>query len=302
MSISLIAFEEIKTHLECAEKWKYEHQLSVVSADDAKSYERRGQLLRDVLFAVCEADPESEAEAIEIATTELKRRWENYTTKSLYLADQQQKFDKEATQEALREYLHGPGFEHIQNVVDWNETLVSTRLSDQMLTISLDIITETDEGLLVLDFLPNLRGVSFGHQGNDDAMDHINHSSYGGRYLGSILRAELAIRATRVAYGDRYDNLQLEYNVVGLAESVSTTGTEATDREVVVEPEYRDLTDWHEENGDSNAELLSQIAGQIEEEETEIPDAFVEDIRSNTCRYCTYRKMCHSYFNWEVEF
>lgn len=302
MSNAVIPFAEIETHLECAEKWNYEHQLAVATSDDAKSYERRGQLLKDVLFAVSEAEPGSDAEAIEIATTELEQRWESYTTDSLYIADRQQRFDKAATREALREYLRGPGLDHIRNAVAWDETVALTRLTDHLITISLDIITETDEGLLVLQFVPNLRDVSFGSGDNDDAQDHIDRSSYGGRYLGSVLRAELAIRATNVIYSSKYDDLQVAYTVVGMVESVSTTGTEGTAGTVVVEPEYRDLTGWHEEYGESNAELLASIANQIADERTEIPEAFIEDIRSNTCRYCTYRNMCQSHLNWEVEF
>ncbi len=302
MTNSLISADEIETYLECAEKWKYEHQLSVETADDAKSYERRAQLLRKIIFAVCEADPESESEAIEIATSELENRWETSTTESLYLAERQQTFDKAATRNALKKYLRGPGFEHIQNAVDWDETLLFGRLTDQMVTISLDLITETDEGLLVVQLLPNLDGVSYGTQGNNDARDHIDRSNYGGSFVGSILRAELAIRASKVVYNDRYDDLWVEYIVVGMAEFVSTSGAESPDGELVVEPEYRDLTDWHEDYGASNEELLSNIVEQIAQEETEIPEAFVEDIRNSTCGYCTYRKMCHSNLNWEVEF
>ena len=302
MSNSPISASEIETHLECPKKWKYEHQLSVETAAEKESYERRGKLLRDIIFAVCEAEPATQAEAIDIATSELDDRWEAAVIESLYLANRQQAFDKAATRGALKSYLRGSGFDHIQNVVGRDTTTVVRPVTDETITISLDLITEAENGLLVVEILPNLNGISYTPQGNDDASDHINQSSYGGNYLGSVLRAELAIEAVDDFYGDENEDLQVEYLAVGLAESVSTSGPMDADDDLAVETEYRNLTDWHLNYSESNQELIANIVDRITAEDSEIPEPFVDDIRSNACKYCNYRKMCQSYLNWEVEF
>lgn len=298
MSTEMLNFNQIETYLECPQKWEYKDTLKLQPEENTQSFDRRQELLRIALLTVYRSS-ENAGEAARKAMGFVDRNWERFTDDGLYLSERQEEFDKSVTKQALRTYLENYWDEHLSSVVERGGT-TGVQIEGRNVKTELDLLNERSDGTLVAyRYVPTLHGVSFSPSGEDKAKQYLDRDEYTGRYLASILRAELAIRG--VAEDQDVDTADVRYVVIGLHDSVTTAAGSGGDG-VSIEPGFTELTDWHEEFGVSNCELLEDIVRRIDRSNTTIPEEWKPDLLESTCRYCGYKDMCKPRFNWEIEF
>lgn len=299
MSAEMLDFDQIETYLACPQKWEYTHTLEIQPDENSQSFDRRRKLLRTALLTALSADEEGGEAAVQTAMSFVDRFWDRFTDDGLYLSDRQEEFDKSVTKQALQTYLENYWDDHLSSVVK-HSTAAATQVGGRTIKTELDLLSkQTDGYYVVYDYVPTLRGITFSHPQENKAHQYLTQEEYSGGYISSILRAELAIRG--VSEDQDVDTTDVRYVVVGLHESVTTTDGSGING-VAVEPELRDLTEWHSEYSESNRELLETIVSDITKADTTIPEAWKPGLLESTCRYCEYKDMCKRRFNWEVEF
>ena len=299
MSTETMDFNHIETYLACPQKWEYTHALDIQPEENIQSFDRRRKLLRIALLTVFSSDEKGSEAAAQTATSFVDRFWDRFTDDGLYLSERQEEFDKSVTKQALQTYLENYWDDHLSTAVK-HSTAAAIHVAGETIKTELDLLSKQADGAFVVyDFFPTLRGITFSHPQENKALQYLTQEEYTGKYISSILRAELAIRG--VSEDLDVDTNDVKYVVVGLHESVTTTDDRGIDS-VAVEPELRDLTKWHTEYSESNHELLEAIVSDIKQADTTIPEVWKPDLLKSTCRYCEYKDMCKPRFNWEVKF
>ncbi len=299
MSAEMLNFDQIATYLECPQKWEYKEALEIQPEETTQSFDRRRKLLRTALLRAFSSDDESSKAASRTATSFVDRFWEQYTDEDLYLSPRQEEFDKSVTKQALQTYFENYWDDHLSSAVA-HSTAAEVQIEGRPVKTALDLVSRQSDGTLIIyEYVPTLRGISFPNPQENKAHQYLTQQEYTGRHIPSILRAELAIRGVRAE--EALDAEDVKYIVVGLHESVTTTGGSGVDG-VAVDPELRDLTEWHTEYSNTNYQLLEEIVGKITQSDTTIPEEWKSALTESTCRYCEYKDMCKPRFNWEVEF
>jgi len=299
MSADILEFDQVATYLACPQRWEYKHALEIEPEENTKSFDQRRKLLRTALLGAFSSGGESSEALSQNALNFVDRFWDRFTDDGLYLSDRQEEFDKFVTKQALQTYFENFGEDHVSSMVD-HSTAASVQVAGRTVKTEVDLLTKQDNGYYVVyDYVPTLRGVSFSHAQENKAHQYLTEDAYNGGYISSILRAELAIRGVSEAYD--VDTIDVRYVVVGLHESVTRTDGSGIDS-VAVEPELRDLTEWHTDYRESNLELLETVVSDITQGDTTIPEAWKPGLIESACRYCEYKQMCKPRFNWEVEF
>lgn len=299
MSAEMLDFDQIETYLACPQKWEYTHALEIRPEENTQSFNRRGKLLRIALLTTFNSVEGSSEAAAQMAINFVDRQWDRFTDDGLYLSDRQEEFDKSVTKRALQTYLENYWDDHLSSAVE-HGTATGIQVAGRTVKTGVDLLSRQNNGhFVVYDYVPTLRGITFSHPQENKADQYLAQEEYSGGYISSILRAELAIRG--VSEDQDVDTNDVSYVVVGLHESVTTTDGSGIDG-VAVEPELRDLTEWHSEYSESNHELLEATVSNITQADTTIPESWRSGLLQSTCRYCEYKDMCKPRFNWGVEF
>ena len=299
MSAEMLDFDQIETYLTCPQKWEYTHALEIQPEENTQSFDRRQKLLRTALLTAFSSEGGGSEAAVQTAMSFVDRFWGRFTSDGLYLSDRQEEFDKSVTKQTLQTYLENYWDDHLSSVVT-HSTAAAIQMSGRTVKTELDLLSRQADGHLVIyDYVPTFLRIAYSHPKENKAHQYLTQEEYSGKYMSSILRAELAIRG--VSESQDVETTDVRYVVVGLHESVTTTDGSGIDG-VAVKPELRDLTEWHSEYSESNYELLEAIVSDITQADTTIPEEWRPDLLESSCRHCEYKNMCKPRFNWEVEF
>ena len=285
-------------YADCPRRYQYENVWEVGSSEETRRYLDRGSALHGAIEDTCDAVAEeselTDAEIQQAALDAIDERWNEHADRGEYASEAHYRYDRRLCVAAIEDYFDGDGIEHARNSIATEEWLECQR-EGVALHGRADNIVKTDDGLRIIDYKSNLRGII--SSSSEDAVEtHSNGENHNPQRVKSTFQAATYIEGVK-EHPEYEPGMDVEFTYYGLLSKTETEGA-VDDIQVSARGWGRDIGEIYDANYDEIWALIGEYYDAIEAGDY-VPDSIALQ-KEHTCDDCTYRAMCPDYLAGEV--
>lgn len=297
--VTYLSPSRLATYADCQRKYDHDYVKGVSTPDERRLYLNQGRAYHETIEAVCDAtDATDDATAIHRRATEsFADKWEAHLDADEYESRAHRAYQRAETRAAVDAFFDpedGDGIRHARRSVA-TEKWVDCVHEGVGLRGKADNILETDDGLHVIDYKRNVRGVITPYTAKylDEHLNGETHEP--GRVKNAF---QTATYVEGVKQSDLYDDgMDIRFSFYGVLHDTDTEST-LNGYEITVSGRPRETTGVYDEYYDVIWSLI-ETAHEGVTNATYTPEPF-EPIREEACPDCEYREMCCEYLAEEV--
>ncbi|MWG34539.1 PD-(D/E)XK nuclease family protein [Halomarina oriensis] len=285
-------------YADCPRRYQYEKVWKVGSPDETRRYLDRGLALHGAIEDTCETVREGAAITDEdirtMASDAIDARWDEETDRSEYASDAHYRYDYLLCVATIEDYFDGVGLDHARNSIATEEWLECQR-EGVALRGRADNIVKTAEGIRVIDYKSNLKGIISDYS-KDAVVAHHAGDDHSPQRVKSTFQAATYVEGVK-EHPEYEPGMDVEFTYYGLLSDTETKpGVDGV--QVSVRGRGRDVGQIYDTCYDEIWELIGEYYDAIEAGDY-VPDSVALQ-KEHACDDCTFQAMCPDYLAGEV--
>lgn len=298
--VTYLSPSRLATYATCPRQYEYRYDQEIATIDRTELYLNQGRAYHEAIEQVCAAtDPgDDAAEIYDRALAAFDECWaanfdaDEYASRSHAAY---QRAENLAGIEAFFDPEDGEGIEHARRSIA-TETWVECARGDIGLRGIADNILRTDDGLHVIDYKRNLRGVISSYTA-DRLVDHLDGEAHEATRVKNTFQTAAYLEGVKNT--DYYDpGMTVRFSFYGLLHKTDHEST-PDGYTVTASGSERDTTEIYADHEATIWQLIEAAHRGITDR-TFTPAPF-ELLQEEACPDCDYREMCPDRLGVEVE-
>ena len=297
--ITYLSPSRLATYTDCPRKFDYKYAQKIDAPDKTRLYLNQGLAYHDTIEAVCKAtDSDDDPDVIyDRAMATFVEKWNDHLDADEYASQAHQEYQYRENRAAIASFFDpegGDGIDHARHSIATEKWLKCVH-EGLGLHGKADNILRTDEGLHVIDYKRNLRGVISSNKA-DVLDDHLNGDDHEPKRVKNTFQTATYIEG--VKQSDLYEEgMTVRFSFYGLLNHTSFEST-PNGYQVSARGYPRETTEIYDENYETIWELIKRAYEGITSESYE-PNDFAL-MNEEACPDCTYRATCGEFLAEEV--
>jgi len=291
MSDESLSPSRLATYATCARQYDYSYVQDVTAPDRTELYLNQGTIYHETIEDVCDAtEPDDDPETIhDRAMTIFDEKWNEHSEPDDYESAAHQEYQRRENRAGIEAFFDpdgGDGIDHARRSVA-TECWVECESDGRALHGKADNVLRTDDGLHVVDYKRNVRGVL--SSGTADYLgDHLDGEGHEPKRVRNAFQTATYIEGVK---NEPFyeEGMTVRFSFYGLLNRTSFEST-PTGYEVSARGYPRETTDIYEEYHDTIWALIRAAHDGITNESYD-PAPF-DIINDEACPDCEYREMC----------
>lgn len=299
--VEFVSPTRLATYAACPRQYDYEYVQNVESPDETRLYLNQGLAYHETIEDVCgQTEPGDAATLVyDRAMDAFEDRWEANLDADEYASRAHEEYQYAENRAAIAAFFDpedGDGVEHARRSVATEQWL---EYVDEDRGIGLhgfaDNVLRTDDGLHVIDYKRNVRGVLSGWTA-DRLADHLEGESHEAKRVKNAFQTATYVEGVKQT--PQYeDGMTVQFSFYGLVHDTEVEST-ADGYRVDASGRARETTQAYAEHRNTVWSLIERAhAGITRRAYDPEPFSFVED---DACPNCAYRATCPEALESEV--
>ena len=300
MSNVSLSPSRLATYATCPRQYDYSYVQDINTPDRTELYLNQGKIYHETIEAVCDATVRGEdAEAIHARSMRIfDEKWDEHSNPDDYESVAHREYQRVENQAAIDAFFDpdgGDGIDHARRSVA-TECWVECERDGRGLHGKADNVIRTDDGLHIIDYKRNTRGVI--SSGTAEYLaDHLDGDAHEPKRVRNAFQTATYIEGVK---NEPFyeDGMEVRFSFYGVLNSTSFEST-PSGYNVSVRGYPRETTEIYEEYHETIWALIQAAHDGITSEMYD-PEPF-SVISEEACPDCEYREMCSDRLSTEVK-
>lgn len=299
MSQDSLSPSSLATYATCPQLYDYQKKQGINAPDRTELYLNQGTIYHETIEAVCDTtDQDDDPVTIhERAMDIFVEKWGEHSNSDDYESNAHQEYQRLENRAGIDAFFDpdgGDGIDHARRSIA-TECGVTCERDGYALHGKADNVVRTEEGLHVIDYKRNTRGM-LSSRTAESLADHLTGDAHEPKRVRNAFQTATYIEGVK---NEPFyeDGMEVRFSFYGLLNSTSFEST-ATGYEVSARGYPRETTEIYDEHYDTIWSLIRDAHDGITDEVFE-PEPF-DIIFEEACPDCDYREMCATRLSTEV--
>lgn len=298
--VTYLSPSRLAAYATCPRQYEYRYDQEIQSIDRTERYLNQGRAYHETIEAVCDAtDPDDAADEIYArALDAFDECWTRHFDPDEYASLAHADYQRAENLAGIRAFFDpdsGDGIEHARQSIA-TETWVECTRGDVGLRGLADNILRTADGLHVVDYKRNLRGVITENTA-ERLVDHLEGDAHEAKRVKNTFQTAAYLEG--VTNSEFYEpGMSVRFSFYGLLNHTSIEST-PDGYKISARGYGRETTEIYADHEDTIWQLIETAHHGITSRDF-TPDPFAL-LREEACPDCDYREMCPDWLGAEVE-
>jgi len=300
MSDNSLSPSRLATYAACPRQYEYSYPQDINTPDRTELYLNQGKIYHETIEAVCDAtERDDDPEMIHARSMRIfDEKWDEHSNPDDYESVAHREYQRVENQAAIDAFFDpdgGDGIDHARRSVA-TECWVECERDGRGLHGKADNVIRTDDGLHIIDYKRNTRGVI--SSGTAEYLaDHLDGDAHEPKRVRNAFQTATYIEGVK---NEPFyeDGMEVRFSFYGVLNSTSFEST-PSGYNVSVRGYPRETTEIYEEYHETIWALIQAAHDGITSEMYD-PEPF-SVISEEACPDCEYREMCSDRLSTEVK-